>query len=173
MCDKKERTERGAEHPKTGVCCPLQSCAKPCCCLNPQQLGRDCNGCSEAGGIFMAPLLCPWVRRGGKHSQPHRVAAAWGGPFTTPFRSPSVKDRDTAALMLGGLAPSATGLFSTTATWYIYLGHMWLLGEGSPSTARSECQVLTYVLVRHKVLVAFIFLFSLGGACSNILEALA
>lgn len=110
----------------------------------------------------MAPSLCPWARRG-KHSQPHRVAAAWGGPFTTPFRSPLVKDGDTAVLLLGGLAPGATGLFSTTATRDIYPGHMLPLGEGSPSTASSECQVLTYVLVRRKVMVAFIFLFSFEG----------
>lgn len=98
-----------------------------------------------------------------------------GRSVCQPFPSPLVKDGDAVAPVLGGLAPGAAGLCLTTAAWCISPGRVLLLGEGSLSTASSECQVPAYTLVReregHCGLRLFVFL--LFGAYSNILEALA
>ena len=107
-------------------------------------------------------LLAPWGGSGAGRSLRH------------PFPSPLVKDKDAVALGLGGLAPGAAGLCLPTAAWCISPGHVLLLGEGSPFTASSKHQVLTYTLVRERDTAAFVFLFScFFGAYSNILEALA
>lgn len=108
------------------------------------QLGR-----TEAGGIFRTLLLS---HRQGEGSALGPMGWQWHGEFPSPF--PALWCRM-------GMLQHCAGWFGpwlscTTATWCISLGHVLLLGEGSPST--SNHQVLPYILIKESSLHLVILL---------------